>query len=49
MSKAEVAQKTAKKIADTLSEDEKARIGFNEQQYREQMEQRFAAYKEAQQ
>ncbi len=49
VSKAEVAQKTAKKVADSLTEDEKARIGFNEQQYREQMEKRFAAYKEAQQ
>lgn len=49
ISKAEIAQKTAAKVANVLSAEEKARIGFNEQQYRQDMEKRFAAYKEGQQ
>lgn len=46
ISKTDLSQKIAKEVANKLSDDEKMRIGFNEAQYREQMEKRFEQYKE---
>lgn len=46
ISKSEAASKIAKEVDNKLTQDEKDRIGFNEQQYREQMEKRFKDYKE---
>lgn len=40
------AAQVAKTVADVLTADEKMAINFEEDQYRKQMEERFAAYKE---
>lgn len=47
--KGELASSTAKKVADALTEDEKMRINFNEQNYRKEMEERLENYKESHQ
>lgn len=44
--KEEVANRVAKEVKDKLTQEEKDRIGFNEEQYREKMQQRFEDYKE---
>lgn len=41
-----LAAQVAKTVADVLTADEKMQINFEEDQYRKQMEERFAAYKE---
>ena len=46
ISKQEVAQKVAQEVENKLTQEEKDRIGFNEQEYRKQMDQRFQQYKE---
>ncbi|MCQ2360619.1 MAG: hypothetical protein MJ009_03950 [Paludibacteraceae bacterium] len=46
ISKKETAQKISQEVEEMLSQDEKDRIGFNEQEYRKQMEERFKQYKE---
>ena len=46
VSKQEIAEKVSKTVANKLSEEEKMRIGFNEEQYREKMEQRMQQYEE---
>jgi len=46
ISKQEVAQKVAQEVENKLTQEEKDRIGFNEQEYRKQMEQRFQQYKD---
>ncbi len=46
ISKQEAARKIAQEVQNKLTQDEKDRIGFNEQEYRKQMEQRFQNYKE---
>ena len=46
ISKQETAQKIAQEVEDKLTQEEKDRIGFNEQEYRKQMDQRFQQYKE---
>lgn len=43
--KEELATKIASAVKDALTEEEKMRIGFEEEQYRRQMEQRFRDYK----
>ncbi len=47
ISKKETAQKISKEVEEKLTQDEKDRIGFNEQEYRKQMEERFKQYKES--
>ncbi|MCQ2360621.1 MAG: hypothetical protein MJ009_03960 [Paludibacteraceae bacterium] len=44
--KAKAAAQIASEVADKLTQEEKDRIGFNEQEYRKQMEDRFKQYKE---
>lgn len=44
--KGEIAEKVAKKVADVLTDEEKDEIGFQEYNYRKQMEERMANYKE---
>lgn len=44
--KGETAQRIANEVKDKLTQDEKDRIGFNEQVYREKMQKRFEEYKE---
>ena len=46
ISKADAARRVTEAVEDKLTQDEKDRIGFNEEQYREQMQQRFEQYKE---
>lgn len=46
ISKKELSDKVADAVDDVLTEEEKLRIGFNEKQYREQMEKAFENYKE---
>ncbi len=46
ISKAETAKKVASAVQNMLSDDEKMRISFNEDQYRKQMQQRFEEFKE---
>ena len=46
VSKTDLAQKTAKKINDNLTKEEKEAIKFDEYQYRKQMEERLRQYKE---
>lgn len=46
ISKMELAEKIAGRVNDVLSQDEKTRIDFNEKKYREEMEKRFADFKE---
>ncbi len=46
ISKADLSQKVAQAVDNKLTEEEKMRIGFDEAQYREKMEQRFKEYKE---
>lgn len=46
ISKTDLSEKITKEVANKLSDEEKMRIGFNEAQYREQMNQRFEQYKE---
>lgn len=48
INKQEAAKKIAQEVRNKLTEDEKLRIGFNEQEYRKQMEQRFQQFKEEQ-
>lgn len=48
ISKEETARRISKEVKDHLTQDEKDRIGFNEQVYREQMQKRFEEYKENQ-
>lgn len=47
ISKEELAAKIASHVKDVLTDEEKMRIGFEEEQYRKQMEQRFKDYKDA--
>ena len=49
ISKAELAQRTSKRVADVLTQDEKNRIRFDEQNYRRQMEERMRQFNEDQQ
>ncbi len=49
MSKAEFATKTAKKVANMLTDEEKEKINFNEYNYRKEMEERMKKLKEEQQ
>lgn len=49
ISKAEYARRTSKRVADVLTQDEKARIRFDEQNYRRQMEERMRQFNEDQQ
>lgn len=44
--KGEVAAEITKEVADKLTQEEKDRIGFNEQEYRKEMAKRFEDYKE---
>lgn len=44
--KGEVAAEISKEVADKLTQEEKDRIGFNEQEYRKEMAKRFEEYKE---
>ncbi len=44
--KGEVAAEITKEVADKLTQEEKDRIGFNEQEYRKDMAKRFEEYKE---
>ena len=44
--KGEVAAEITKEVADKLTQEEKDRIGFNEQEYRKDMTKRFEGYKE---
>ena len=44
--KGEIAEKVAKKVADVLTDEEKEEIGFQEYNYRKQMEERMKNYKE---
>lgn len=44
--KGNVAAEISKEVADKLTQDEKDRIGFNEQEYRKEMAKRFEEYKE---
>ena len=46
ISKADAARRVTEAVEDKLTQDEKDRIGFNEEQYREQMQQRSEQYKE---
>ncbi len=46
ISKADLSQKVAQAVDNKLTDEEKMRIGFNEEQYRQKMEQRFKEYKE---
>lgn len=46
ISKQELAKKIAGRVNDVLSQEEKARIDFNEKNYREDMEKRFQNYKD---
>lgn len=46
INKGELAQKIAGRVNDVLSQEEKARIDFNEKNYREDMEKRFQNYKD---
>lgn len=46
ISKKETAKKVATAVQNKLTDEEKARIGFNEEEYRKQMEKRFEQYKE---
>lgn len=46
ISKAETAKKVASAVQNMLSDDEKMRINFNEEQYRQQMEKRFEEFKD---
>lgn len=46
ISKEETARRISKEVKDHLTQDEKDRIGFNEEQYREKMQQRFEEYQE---
>jgi hypothetical protein len=46
ISKEETARRISKEVKDHLTQDEKDRIGFNEEQYREKMQKRFEEYKE---
>ncbi len=46
VSKAEIAAKVAKKVADVLTDEEKEEIGFQEYNYRKQMEERMKNYKD---
>ncbi len=46
ISKEDLSQKVSKAIDNKLTDDEKMRIGFAEEQYREKMEQRLKEYKE---
>lgn len=48
ISKEETARRISQEVKDHLTQDEKDRIGFNEQVYREQMQKRFEEYKENQ-
>ncbi len=41
-----VAEKISKEVSDKLTQEEKDRIGFNEQEYRKEMAKRFEEYKE---
>ncbi len=43
-----IADQVTKKIADNLTQDEKDRIGFDEYNYRKQMEERMKSYREGQ-
>lgn len=44
--KGDAAQRIAKAVKDNLTDDEKMRINFNEDQYRQQMEKRFEEFKD---
>lgn len=46
ISKEETANQITKKVKDVLTEDEKMKIGFEEEQYRKNMQARFKEYKE---
>lgn len=46
ISKEETASQITKKVKDVLTEDEKMKIGFEEEQYRKNMQARFKEYKE---
>lgn len=46
ISKVDMAQKVAKEVQNQLTQDEKDRISFNEQEYRKQMEERFKQFQE---
>ncbi len=46
ISKEDLSQKVAHAVDNKLTDEEKLRIGFEEQQYRKQMDQRFKEYKE---
>lgn len=46
ISKEEVARRVTNELKDKLTQEEKDRIGFNEEQYREKMQQRFEDYRE---
>ena len=43
--KGEIAEKVARKVADVLTDEEKEEIGFQEYNYRKQMEERMKNYK----
>lgn len=46
ISKEETSKQITKKVSDVLTEDEKLRIGFDESEYRKQMDARFKEYNE---
>lgn len=46
--KEEIADKVSQKVDDVLTEDEKLKIRFDEENYRKEMEKRMKAYKERQ-
>ena len=46
ISKKETARRISQEVKEHLTQDEKDRIGFNEEQYREKMQQRFEEYQE---
>ena len=46
ISKVDLSEKVAKEVSNKLTDDEKLRIGFNESQYREQMNRAFEQYEE---
>lgn len=46
ISKEETARRISQEVKEHLTQDEKDRIGFNEEQYREKMQQRFEEYQE---
>ena len=48
VSKEDLAEKLTQNVKNMLTDEEKMRIGFDEEQYRKKMEQRFKDYKDAQ-